>query len=49
MTRRLIVLAVEEGMSLEIDYEGEWDVWEALAALKEAVRIVREEALKEEE
>ena len=42
--RRLIVIAAQRGMTLEVEYEPEdaWAPWEAAAALEEAARMVRE-------
>lgn len=50
MTRRLVIVVLEEGGSLEIDYDpvDSFASWEAAAALEEAARIVRADMDSEE-
>lgn len=40
--RRLIILAVEPGLDVEVDWEGEWDFWELLAVLNRAADIIED-------
>jgi hypothetical protein len=49
-SRRLLIIAWENGAGLEVDYEPAdgWDTWEVLAALKEAMRIVRNDEERED-
>lgn len=49
--RRLIVIAVEEGEPLEIDYEPEdkWDLAEARMFLREAVEMLTEQIQEDSE
>lgn len=49
MTRRLIIVAYEEGSSIEVDYDGEWDSEEARMVLREAVEVLSEQIEEESE
>lgn len=41
--RRLIIIALEPGQKPEIDWEGEFEYWELLAALEKAHAMLEEQ------
>jgi len=42
VSRRLVILALEEGAEPEVDWEGDFAYWEILAALERATQLVEE-------
>lgn len=48
-SRRLIILAVEQGEDIEMDYDGKFALWEVRAALEQAMDWVNEQMLEEYE
>jgi hypothetical protein len=45
--RRLIILVVEQGEEIEMDYDGQFALWEVRAALEEAMEWIQTQILDE--
>lgn len=48
-SRRLIILVVEQGEEIEMDYDGEFALWEVRAAIEQALDWVNEQMIAEYE